>query len=328
MRKKNSINSSPSNDTLDRPGCRIRARSQTNDRDTRHVSPRSGGTEPRLSRSSTSSVHHSPGHPGIGPGKKQLSPTLRRSFTNDQHGQSNTSRGWANGHHLPPIPASPYPTEPSTPTSRKSATPSPASGKLSTKERSVINGAATDTEDGSLSRSRSKSSSYIPYRSPVPQSLNAAMEMLSLSERRSTSEHGHFAPLSSVVADTPRKSTSSTTPPKDKSKERRDLSLSPTKSSLGPSHGAFWMVRSSSTPPPPTVNGKAISNPVVNQGGYSDFVGYHASSGVLADAALNMSPIKNRGSGKPIPVARATDGTPSATLASGFVPRISFMWAR
>lgn len=301
MRKKNSQNSSPSNDALDRPGYRIRARSQTNDRDTRHVSLRSGDAESRLSRSSTSSVHHSPGGAGIGSGKKQPSPTLRRSFTNDQHGQLNTSRGWVNGRHLPPIPASPYPTEPSTPTSRKSMTPSPPSGKVDAREKGVTNGAVTDTEDGSLLRSRSKSSSNIPYKSPVPQSLNAAMEMLSLSERRTTSDHGHHPTLSPRVVDIPRKSTSSTTPPKDKSRERRDLSLSPTKSSHGPSHGAFWMVRSSSTPPPPTVNGKVISKPVVNQ-----------------DAALNMSPIKNRGSGKPIPVApRATDATPTATSTSG-----------
>lgn len=50
------------------------------------------------------------------------------------------------------------------------------------------NSAMTDTEDGSRSRSKSKLSSYILHRSPAPQSLNAAVEMLS-------SDHGHPPPF-------------------------------------------------------------------------------------------------------------------------------------
>ena len=195
-------------------------------------------------------------------------PPVRRSFTNDQHGQSNGStRGWPNGLHtnLPPIPASPYASEPSTPASRKSISLSSANGKSSPKEekqrnKSGSNGAMTDTEDGSPSRSRSKSSSYVPYRSPAPQSLNAAVEMLSLSERRSMSDHGHPMALTpGVVESKPRSSMSSSS---SKSKEKRDVTQSPTKSLT--THGAFWMTRSTSTPP--TVNGKSISSPIPNEG--------------------------------------------------------------
>jgi len=256
-----------------------RARAQTGgaDKDTRHVSPRSGDADPQ-SRPSYSSTRSSPGRIALStsasPAKRQhqQSPPIRRSFTNDQHGQPNgtTSRGWPNGLHtdLPPIPASPYASEPSTPASRKSTSPSSAkNGKSGPKEQKQRHnsgsnaGAMTDTEDGLLSRSRSKSSSYVPYRSPAPQSLNAAVEMFSLSERRSTSDHGHPLALRPGAAEgKPRPSTSSSS---SRSKEKRDVIQSPTKN-LYTTHGAFWMTRSTSTPP--TVNGKTISNPIPNEG--------------------------------------------------------------
>ena len=259
--------------TPDRQAYR-RARAQTGgvDKDTRHVSPPSGDADlqPRPSYSSTRS---SPGRIALttsaSPPKRQhqQSPPIRRSFTNDQHGQPNGSaRGWSNGLHtnLPPIPASPYASEPSTPASRKSISLRSANGQSSPKEekqrnKPVNNGAMTDTEDGLLSRSRSKSSSYVPHRSPAPQSLNAAVEMLSLSERRSTSDHGHPTALRPGAAESkPRPSTSSSS-----SRSKRDVTQSPTKN-LYTTHGAFWMTRSTSTPP--TVNGKTISNPIPNEG--------------------------------------------------------------
>ncbi|KAI6157402.1 hypothetical protein BKA82DRAFT_1000603 [Pisolithus tinctorius] len=289
-------------DAPDRTAYR-KSRSQTGGMDTRRVSLRSNNSETPFPRVSVSSAHHSPGKispsssdTGISPRKKQSSPTSRPSVTNDQHGQLSSLRGWMSGNQLPPIPGSPYPTEPSTPNSRKSTSPSP-SGRLSARQKSTTNGAVTDTEDGSLSRSRSKSSSYVPYRSPVPQSLTAALEMISLSEKRSTSDHGHPPALRPGAENMPRKSTSSATPPTDK-REKRDIPSSPTKSS----HGPFWMARSTSTPPPPTVNGKAISGPVVNQ-----------------EATLSMSPVKNRGTGKPISIEprSISQHAPTTTLASG-----------
>ncbi|KAG6378343.1 hypothetical protein JVT61DRAFT_14068 [Boletus reticuloceps] len=297
-----------------------RARAQTGgvDKDTRHVSPRSGEVDLQP-RPSYSSARSSPGRitlsTSASPSPKrqhQQSPPVRRSLSNDQHGQPNgtTTRGWSNGLHtnLPPIPASPYASEPSTPAaSRKSMSLSSANGKSSPKEEkqrqnSGNNGAVTDTEDGLLSRSRSKSSSYVPYRSPVPQSLNAAVEMLSLSERKSTSDHGHPMALRPGAAENkPRPSTSSSSS-RSKEKEKRDVTQSPTKS-LYSSHGTFWITRSPSTPP--TVNGKTISSPIPNE-----------------EASLEMSPLKNRSTGKPIPVSTSGSSNlnPTTTLASGTHP--------
>lgn len=272
MRKKTSAGNQAA--TPDRQAHR-KARAQTGgvDKDTRHVSPRSDDAD-LPARPSHSSTRTSPGRitltTSASHAKRQnhQSPPVRRSFTNDQHGQPNGStRGWPNGlhTHLPPIPASPYASEPSTPASRKSISLSSANGKSSPKEEkqrhnSASNGAMSDTGDGSPSRSRSKSSSHVPYRSPVPQSLNAAVEMLSLSERRSTSDHGHPMVLRPGAAESkPRPSTSSSS---SKSKEKRDITQSPTKSLT--THGAFWMTRSTSTPP--TVNGKTISSPIPNEG--------------------------------------------------------------
>ncbi|KAI6121339.1 hypothetical protein F5141DRAFT_1186599 [Pisolithus sp. B1] len=283
MRSKDGTNGA---DASDRVGYR-KSRSQTSGMDTRGVSLRSNSSETPFPRVSVSSVRPSPGKispsssdTGISPRKTQISPTSRHS-----------SRGWMNGNHLPPIPASPYPTEPSTPSSRKSTSPSPPG-----RPRTV-----SETEDGSLSRSRSKSSSYVPYRSPVPQSLTAALEMISLSEGRSASDHGHLSAPRLGAESIPRKSTSSATPPKDK-REKRDAPSSPTKISYTPSYGPFWMVRSTSTPPPPTVNGKVISGPVANQ-----------------EATLSMSPVKNRGIGKPISIQprSISQHAPTTTLASG-----------
>ncbi|KAG9316206.1 hypothetical protein JVU11DRAFT_2232 [Chiua virens] len=245
--------------------------------------------------------------------KQQQPPPVRRSVTNDYQGQSNgsTTRGWSNGLHtnLPPIPASPYASEPSTPASHKSISLSSANGKSSPKEekqrhKGVSNGTMTDSEDGSPSRSRSKSSSYIPYRSPAPQSLNAAVEMLSLSERKTASENGHPTVLRPGAAESkPRPSTSSSG---SKYREKRDVTQSP--KSIHSAHGgAFWMTRSTSTPP--TVNGKTISSPIPNE-----------------EASLDMSPLKSRSARKPIPVASSDSllptqhRNPTATLASGTYP--------
>lgn len=270
MRKK----ASASNQTVtpDRQGSR-RARAQTGgvDKDARHVSPRSGGADLQARPSTRSSPGRVSMATNPSPAKRQpqqASPPARRSFSNDQHGQPNGSaRSWSNGLHtnLPPIPASPYTSEPSTPASRKAPLLGSPNGKSTPKDEKQqrnggSSGAMTDTED-SLSRSRSKSGSYVPYKSPAPQSLNAAVEMFSLSEKRSMSDHGHPMVLQPGAAESkPRPSTSSSS---SRSKEKRDVTQSPGKS-LYSTHGAFWMTRSTSTPP--TVNGKTISSPIPNEG--------------------------------------------------------------
>lgn len=250
-----------------RSASRVRTRSQVSTKDARHVSIRSN-EEPALPRHSLS-TRSSPGKmSGASPAKKP--PTVKRSFTTDQYGQPNTPRGWSNGHHLPPIPASPYTTEASTPSSRKSLSTPPAnvaangspvprpSSRHKEKEKERRLNASTDIEDNSPSRSRAKSSSYVPHRSPVPQSLNAAVEMLSLSDRRAASDTGHGPPPATPPSamDKPRPST--TTRPKEKA---REAPHTPSKPASG---GGFWMARSMSNPPAKL--GKTISNPVLNQG--------------------------------------------------------------
>ncbi|KAG0704734.1 hypothetical protein DFH29DRAFT_1036948 [Suillus ampliporus] len=285
--------------------CRARTRSQVSIKDARHVSIRSN-EEPALPRHSLMSTLSSPGKiptSGASPAKK--SPTVRRSFTTDQYGHPSSPRGWSNGHHLPPIPASPYATEPSTPNSRKSLSTPPAniatngSTRSSSRHKEKEKRPTSDTEGNSPSRSRTKSSSYVPHRSPVPQSLNAAVEMLSLSERRAASDIGHGLPPSlPPVMDKPRPST--TSHPKEKAIEKREVP--PTPSKLAPS-SSFWMARSTSTPP--TVLGKTISSPVPNK-----------------EATKSMSAVKNPAAGKPIPISRQSTRhrSPTATLASGTYP--------
>lgn len=281
---------------------RTRTRSQANMKDARHVSLRSN-EEPPLPRHSLSSTRSSPGRipaPGASPAKK--SPTVRRSFSTDQYVHPSSPHGWSNGHHLPPIPASPYATEHSTPNSRKSlSTPpakvTPSGSTRSSRQKEKDKRLASDIDDNSPSRSRAKSSSYVPRRSPIPQSLNAAVEMLSLSERRAASDIGHgLSPSSPPIMDKPRPSTNHS--PKEKANEKREIPQTPKL----PASNTFWMTRSTSTPP--TVLGKTISSPVLNK-----------------EATKNMSAVKNPTGGKPIPIAKQpTRSTFTTTLASGTYP--------
>jgi hypothetical protein len=260
-----------------RSSFRVRTRSQVSSKEVRHVSICSN-EEPAPPRPSFSSTRSSPGRisaTGASPAKKP-SPSVKRSFTTDQYGQPNIPRGWSNGHHLPPIPASPYTTDVSTPASRKSLSTPPANvaanvngspnprpsprHKEKGKERRPH--ASTDVEDNSPSRSRAKSSSYVSHRSPIPQSLNAAVEMLSLSERRAASDIGHGPPptMSPPVMEKPRPSTTSRPKEKEKTIEKREVPHAHTPLRLV-SSSSFWMART-----PPTKLGKTISSPVLNQG--------------------------------------------------------------
>ncbi|KAG2113820.1 uncharacterized protein F5147DRAFT_650232 [Suillus discolor] len=92
---------------------------------------------------------------------------------------------------------------------------------------------ASDTnDDTSPSRSRAKSSSYVPHRSPIPQSLNDAVEMLSLYESQATSDTGHGLPPSSPsTIDKPRLSISH--PPKDLTRPEVTKNMSAAKSPTG-----------------------------------------------------------------------------------------------
>jgi len=186
-------------------------------------------------RSSTKSSNTAPPSPS-----SATKPAIRRTFSNDQHPQNSGGRSRQGGHghqlnvQLPPIPGSPYGTEVGTPpgTPRKSTSSQHANGKPNLKptDGNSPNGRTTPTPasptqngDGgenipqptTPTRSRSKSSSHVPHRSPQPQSLNAAMEMISQSDTntssginnspRSTSESGHGMPSMAIdIPDVPR----------------------------------------------------------------------------------------------------------------------------
>ncbi|KAK7057442.1 Rho gtpase-activating protein 39 [Favolaschia claudopus] len=193
--------------------------------------------------------------------------------------------------HLPTIPgSSPDVTDlGSVSPSRKTSVSGPSDPTLA-KEKTNLNGKlrpnGNPSYPDSSPRTRSKSSPYVAHRSPPPQSLNAAVEMLTSSQ----SESGH----GTTVNGTP-KLVIPGSPTREKSKHppspRRPIPAAPTG-------------RSTSAP---TVAGKQISAPKLN----------HA-------ATMDMSPVKNRAAGKPIPVdphvRPPTQMTRTETLASGTYP--------
>ncbi|EMD32094.1 hypothetical protein CERSUDRAFT_119077 [Gelatoporia subvermispora B] len=125
-------------------------------------------------------------------------------------GASGGPLAYPRGHPLAPIPGSPYATDVSTPSSPKSrksisglpmnghAAPSSESGKGKGKEKEREHGRERDSPPrrkntaeegmGTVGRARSKSSSYMSFRAPQPQSLTAALEMIALSDSQSSTQ--------------------------------------------------------------------------------------------------------------------------------------------
>lgn len=217
--------------------------------------------QPRHSQSST---RNSPGKSS--PSRtKQPSPPIRRSLSSDPyHNNGQNGSGRYLGHQLPPIPGSPYITDasaPPSPISRKS-TSTPVNGKSNGKPKDNPAGKTSpngNTAAESLSRARSKSSSYISHRSPPPQSLNAAVEMLTASH----SDSGH-SPHADPVE---RQRTNGTDSAHNASHANENRSNKPEVPPLprrpipAIPGGGFW--RSASVP---ALAGKAISGPVLNHG--------------------------------------------------------------
>ncbi|KAF9476361.1 hypothetical protein BDN70DRAFT_882529 [Pholiota conissans] len=209
---------------------------------------------------------------------------------------------------LTPIPGSPNSTDRSSPPSMTTV-PSIISPKDDNKDRLTLPtdddspGRRSRTEHttrnpDSPTRPRSKSSTYTSHRAQKPQSLAAALEILSTSH--SESGHNSFQKPSNDASTIESFSLGSVV-------SKDDLLLTPSKS------------RSRDAPPSPsrpvpqtpkhrpTVGGKGISSPILNPA-----------------ATLQMSPVKNRATGKPISVESSTGflfpGASVATLASGTYP--------
>ncbi|KAJ7690652.1 hypothetical protein B0H17DRAFT_1064302 [Mycena rosella] len=235
-------------------------------------------------------------------------PEVRRSSSTDQY--NGNLRFQSLNSNLPTIPGSPDVTDaPSSAPSRKSTTSSPANSHIRPKDKGSPNGKprlGDASYPDSSPRARSKSSSYVSHRPPQPQSLNAAVEMLTSSQSESghgSSNHlpttktsssvGHGGPKLVIPPSTPTRDNKGKHPPSP----RRPIPATP-------SGGSMWNSRSASAP---SVAGKGISSPILN----------HA-------ATMDMSPVKNRAAGKPIPVEprvrSPTQLTQTATLASGTYP--------
>ncbi|EAU91559.2 hypothetical protein CC1G_02048 [Coprinopsis cinerea okayama7 len=241
-------------------------------------------------------------HPPPRGGQRQ---SIRRSVSDQQH-HHNRLQVHPN---LSPIPGSPYATEhsaPPSPSSTKFGTArtgdskdgsgsASKAGKDSPSRKSNRGDNAGDVSDGSIRKSKS-SSSYSPVRAQQPQSLHAALEKLNVSQ--SEGPHSPSPSAKGFLSESTRSydhdSTPSHSPPASVRTRSRDIPPSPSRS-VPP------------TPSGPTVGGKNISKPVLN----------HA-------ATLQMSPVKNRETMKPIavvPKIHVADASASkTTLNAGSYP--------
>jgi Rho GTPase-activating protein 39 len=203
-----------------------------------------------------------------------------------------------------------------------SAPPSPSSSKsrnpLDDFARSGSSSKAK--KEGSHAKtSRSRSSTVTSHRPQAPQSLDAALEKINVAPP----DDGPASPSfkdSGYLSESTRSYRSGSTP-----------SHSPPASPQIPASRPML----SSLAGGPTVGGKPISSPILNHGkAHSNFyLRGLTGCGTLA-ATLQMSPVKNRASSRPIAVVPKinighSDATPSRTsLSTGYVnadiPSVSF----
>ncbi|KAI0768673.1 hypothetical protein BD413DRAFT_478710 [Trametes elegans] len=291
-----------------------------------------GGTlQPRRSQSSTRSSpgrtqHTSPSASSPRTGSSKRAPSGRKSVSSSdhQHHSSGSQPGplaYERGHPLDPIPGSPYNTDasPSPAPSlggRKSMSGTPVNGrtpKTQKEEKDSIPQRKSTADDSTLGRSRSKSSSYMQYRSPQPQSLNAALEMIALSSSQSSSNshdkqdgsengHGSRSGTPSLQESPPRvrintdikflgvqgsrgDQTHSNTPPDTPSRFRFRGKGGTQPSPMRPSPVSPQPRRSVSGPVGVQLRGKFISSPVPDP-----------------EATRHMCQMINRTGGTPIPI--------------------------
>ncbi|KAI5118195.1 hypothetical protein M0805_005549 [Coniferiporia weirii] len=152
--------------------------------------------------------------------KRSTSTDQYRQHHNHHHHHHHHSGPGFGGTQLPPIPASPYQTEESTPPSPKSKHSARANANANANASANVNakqrekGGESGKEGGgkgkerersrerpsateSISRARSKSASLMSHRMPQPQSLNAAAERIaheSTPPRQQHDGHGQVAP--------------------------------------------------------------------------------------------------------------------------------------
>ncbi|KAI1785369.1 hypothetical protein LXA43DRAFT_976250 [Ganoderma leucocontextum] len=285
--------------------------------------------------------NHSPPRTGSSGRRSAQSPRKSTSSADQLHHSQGSHGGplaYERGHPLAPIPGSPYntdaaPTPAPSVNGRPSLSGTPVNGKPASKKDSPRS-QKSKTDEGTYGRSRSKSSSYMEYRSPQPQSLTAALEMIALSssqssskssssvpsalERRGISESGHGYGSGSRSGSRSVKGTPLPKVPVRINTDPRLLSgasLSDGMSTPAPetplrfkfmSLGKDKSVppRSVSGPVPVQIRGKGISNPVLNP-----------------EASRHMSQLLDRHGGTPIPIdIYEKTGRASSSLNTGKYP--------
>ena len=260
----------------------------------------------------------SPSHPN----NPQSANKSRRSVSDHTSYPSVSKRQTVISVQLSPIPGSPNATD-------ASAAPSLASkpslisngssnGNLTVPKehdspgrQSTGSGKGSSHNSDSISRARSKSSNYTAHRPQQPQSLNAALQILTTSP--SEGGHGGLSPRSpsegSIVGSTNEYGSSGDEISTTTSRRLRDIHPSPSRPLPDAPKNQ------------PTVGGKGISAPVLNHGNVCFHSIVCVTYASCAAATMSMSPVKNRANGQPITVstnAHSTAGTSVTTLASGY----------
>ncbi|KAK7045719.1 hypothetical protein VNI00_007552 [Paramarasmius palmivorus] len=241
------------------------------------------------------SIKKSPSSPGNkdsnGSAKK---PAMRRSISNEHYSLNHSGSIRLQVHQLPPIPASPYGTDASSISSSEKLVPTTPTSRRPKSSKGSPN---SNNNQDSPPRSRSKSSSYVSHRPKLPQSLTAAVEMLATSQSESGTPS---SPKQSVKSE----KSSDHTPGLINIRPSTPTSIDSKPANGSPRRPAAALPKARAVSGP-TVGGKGISAPMLN----------HA-------ATLDMSPVKNRAAGLPIPVEHhvPVHPTPTATLSTGTYP--------
>ncbi|CDO72777.1 hypothetical protein BN946_scf184994.g30 [Trametes cinnabarina] len=295
-----------------------------------------GALQPRRSQSSTRSspgrTQHAPSSP-VGPpspsprtsSSKRAQPNRKPTTASDHQHHSSSSHGgplsYERGHPLDPIPGSPYNTDASpspTPSigGRKSTSGTPVNGQSSESPKKEIDGSPlrkSTTDASTLGQSRSKSSSYMQYKSPQPQSLNAALEMIALSSSQSSNSHdrpggsedGHSARSGTPsLQESPPRVRINTDPKLLSSPARSDHFLTSTPPDT-PMRFKFKGKDKGSVPPSPMNVTPASPQPRRSVSGPAGvhLKGKYISSPVLhPEATRHMKQLINRTGGTPIPI--------------------------
>lgn len=190
---------------------------------------------------------------------------MRRSYTSDSFNHHGTSR-LTIGQHLPPIPGSPYATEgsePSTPSSQKKTLPNTEDSPKPRSKDSPVGKTSPNGVSSSESspRLRSKSSSYVSHRPPQPQSLSAAVEMLTSSQSESGDGLVRKQASESASSSRPHVTITPPLPTPSQEKGKRDVPPSPRRPIPALPNGTRTRNVSS-----PMFTAKEISAPILNHG--------------------------------------------------------------